>query len=99
MTVGEVFAGVSFKTKLAPELALSTVKGIEYDSRRVGEGFLFFAFEGQHDDGRRFAADAMRKGAVAVVSQSARPAEFSGAWIEVEHGRQALAVAARNFYG
>jgi UDP-N-acetylmuramoyl-L-alanyl-D-glutamate--2,6-diaminopimelate ligase len=99
MTIGEVFAGVSLKADLPQDLAVLTVKGIEYDSRRVGEGYLFFAFEGQHADGRRFAADAIRRGAVAVVSQSARPAEFSGAWIEVEHGRRALALAARNFYG
>src|SRR5215472_18550182 len=98
MTIAEVFAGVALKVDLAPKLASSTVTGIEYDSRRVGEGFLFFAFEGQHADGRRFAADALRKGAVAVVSQSARPADFSGAWIEVAHGRHALAMAARNFY-
>jgi len=99
MTIGEVFAGVSLKADLPGNLALLEVKGIEYDSRRVGEAYLFFAFEGQHADGRRFAADAIRRGAVAVVSQSARPAEFSGAWIEVEHGRRALALAARNFYG
>ena len=99
MTIGEVFAGVSLKADLPPSLALLEVKGIEYDSRRVGEGFLFFAFEGQRADGRRFAADAIRRGAAAVVSQSPRPPEFSGAWIEVEHGRQALALAARNFYG
>jgi UDP-N-acetylmuramoyl-L-alanyl-D-glutamate--2,6-diaminopimelate ligase len=99
MTIGEVFAGVSLKADLTADLAVLAVKGIEYDSRRVGEGYLFFAFEGQHADGRRFAADAIRRGAVAVVSQSARPAEFSGGWIEVEHGRGALALAARNFYG
>src|SRR6266581_4468252 len=58
-----------------------------------------FAFEGQHADGRRFAADAIGRGAAAVVSQSPRPADFSGNWIEVEHGRRALALAARNFYG
>jgi UDP-N-acetylmuramoyl-L-alanyl-D-glutamate--2,6-diaminopimelate ligase len=99
MTIGEVFAGVSLKADLPGDLAMLTVKGIEYDSRRVGEGYLFFAFEGQHADGRRFAADAIRRGAVAVVSQSSRAAEFSDAWIEVEHGRHALATVARNFYG
>ena len=99
MTVGEVFAGVSLKADLAPDLAMAQVKGIEYDSRRIAEGYLFFAFEGQHADGKRFAADAMGRGALAIVSQSPRPAEFSGAWIEVEHGRRALALAARNFYG
>jgi hypothetical protein len=33
------------------------------------------------------------------VSQSPQPADFSGNWIEVEHGRRALALAARSFYG
>jgi len=99
MTVGEVFAGVSLRANLPPDLALLTVSGLEYDSRRASAGSLFFAFEGQHADGRRFAADAIRRGAIAVVSQSPRPADFSGNWIEVEHGRRALALAARNFYG
>src|SRR5437762_219480 len=98
MTLGGVFAGVSLKADLAPDLAPLQVSGLAYDSRRVEAGNLFFAFEGQHADGRRFAPDAIRRGAVAVVSQSPRPADFSGNWIEVEHGRRALALAARNFY-
>jgi len=94
MTVSEVFAGVSLRANLPPNLALLTVTGLEYDSRRVRPGSLFFAFEGQHADGRRFAADAIGRGALAVVSQTPRPADFSGQWIEVEHGRRALALAA-----
>ncbi|HTM51440.1 MAG TPA: UDP-N-acetylmuramoyl-L-alanyl-D-glutamate--2,6-diaminopimelate ligase [Bryobacteraceae bacterium] len=99
MTVAEVFDGVALRAPLPPDLAASTVTGIEYDSRRITAGKLFFAFEGQHADGRRFAADAIRLGALAVVSQPPRPDGFSGAWVEVEHGRRAMAVAARNFYG
>src|SRR5258707_15183019 len=99
MTVGEALAGVSLRANLPLDLASSTATGLEYDSRRIGAGNLFFAFEGQHADGRRFAADAIGRGAIAVVSQSPRPADFSGHWIEVEHGRRALEVAARNFYG
>src|SRR6266849_3160822 len=99
MTLGEVFAGVSLRADLPEDLAKLPVKGLDYDSRKVGAGFLFFAFEGQHADGRRFAADAVLRGALAVVSESPRPDGFSGAWIEVEHGRHALALAARNFYG
>ncbi len=38
-------------------------------------------------------------GAIAAVSELPVPEGFRGAWIEVEHGRQALALAARNFYG
>src|ERR1022692_4845663 len=99
MTIREVLAGVSLAADLAPALASLEIKGIEYDSRRVGEGSLFFAFAGAQVDGRRFAGDAIRRGAAAVVSQSPAPADFSGVWIEVRHGRQALALAARNFYG
>ena len=64
MTLSEVLAGVSLRANLPPDLALSTVTGIEYDSRRIGAGNLFFAFEGQHSDGRRFAADAVARGAL-----------------------------------
>ena len=55
MTIGEVFAGVSLKGDLPPNLASLPVEGVEYDSRLVAPGYLFFAFAGQHADGRRFA--------------------------------------------
>jgi UDP-N-acetylmuramoyl-L-alanyl-D-glutamate--2,6-diaminopimelate ligase len=98
MILGQVLDGVELRAGLAPELASKTVAGLEYDSRRVEKDFLFFAFAGSRVDGRRFAQDAMAKGALAVVSDLARPDDFSGEWIEVAHGRQALATAARNFY-
>jgi UDP-N-acetylmuramoyl-L-alanyl-D-glutamate--2,6-diaminopimelate ligase len=65
----------------------------------VEAGFLFFAFAGAHADGRQFAQAAAAKGAVAVVSELPAPEGFPGTWIEAEHGRQALALASRNFYG
>lgn len=75
------------------------VAGLEYDSRKAGAGFLFFAFQGAKVDGRVFAAQAMEKGACAVVSELDAPAGFTGPWIQVEHGRRALASAAKRFYG
>jgi UDP-N-acetylmuramoyl-L-alanyl-D-glutamate--2,6-diaminopimelate ligase len=98
MTLGQVLDGVKLRGKLAPALASKTVGGLEYDSRRVGKDFLFFAFTGSRLDGRRFADDALARGAVAVASDLARPENFAGAWIEVEHGRRALAQAALNFF-
>jgi UDP-N-acetylmuramoyl-L-alanyl-D-glutamate--2,6-diaminopimelate ligase len=62
---------------------------------------LCFCVSGSRVDGRQFAHDAMARGAVAVVSELPRPEGSRGSnapWIEVEHGRQALAIAARNFY-
>ncbi|MBI3473731.1 MAG: UDP-N-acetylmuramoyl-L-alanyl-D-glutamate--2,6-diaminopimelate ligase [Candidatus Solibacter usitatus] len=99
MTIGEVFSGVRCRGTVSEDLASLEIRGLEYDSRRAGEGFLFFAFPGARTDGRRFAQDALGRGAVAVASESPRPEGFAGNWIEVEHGRRALALAARNFYG
>lgn len=91
--------------ELLPEVALpdglagAEVRGIAYDSRKVEPGFVFFAFPGKKADGRAFAAQAMERGAVAVLSELPQPEGFSGPWIQVEHGRRALALAAREFYG
>src|SRR6266481_6224457 len=98
MTVGEVLAGVRLKQPLAAELARLTVEGLEYDSRHVKSGALFFAFPGARADGRGFAVEAIKAGAIAVASELPPPEGFRGSWIQVEHGRQALALAARNFF-
>jgi UDP-N-acetylmuramoyl-L-alanyl-D-glutamate--2,6-diaminopimelate ligase len=74
------------------------IRGLEYDSRRIEPGWLFFAFQGARADGREFAMQAMERGAAAVVSEQPPPAGFAGPWIEVEHGRRAMALMARTFY-
>src|ERR1700691_3527588 len=99
MTIEQVLLGVKLRNQLAAGLGQESVVGLEYDSRRVLPGFLFFAFPGARADGRQFAQQAVDQGAIAVVSELPAPEGFRGAWIEVEHGRQALALAARNFYG
>jgi UDP-N-acetylmuramoyl-L-alanyl-D-glutamate--2,6-diaminopimelate ligase len=103
MTVSEVLAGVSFRRELPAPLARREVRGIEYDSRRVGKDFLFFAFPGSRVDGREFAQQAVDKGACAIVSELEAPVNWALAgdvpWIQVEHGRHALAIAAKAFYG
>jgi UDP-N-acetylmuramoyl-L-alanyl-D-glutamate--2,6-diaminopimelate ligase len=99
MTLAEVLAGVPLKSTLPPDLAPLPLAGLAYDSRRTGPGYMFFAFPGSKADGRRFAADALSRGAIAIVSESEPPSEFASRWIQVEHGRRALALAARNFFG
>ena len=98
MTLGEVLAGARLKQPLAPDLARLQVEDLEYDSRRVQKGAVFFAFPGTRADGRDFAVRAMKAGAVATISDLPPPEGFAGPWLEVEHGRQALALAARNFF-
>jgi UDP-N-acetylmuramoyl-L-alanyl-D-glutamate--2,6-diaminopimelate ligase len=103
MTLGEILSGVRLRQPLAPELAQTSIQGLEYDSRRVEPGWLFFAFPGSRADGREFAREALARGAVAVASESEAPeglaAHLSERWVQVAHGRQALALAARNFSG
>ncbi len=99
MTLSELLSGVPLAQPLAPASAATQVSGLDYDSRRVERGFAFFAFAGSRSDGRDFAAGAVSRGAVAVVSELEAPEGFAGTWLRVPHGRQALALAARNFYG
>jgi UDP-N-acetylmuramoyl-L-alanyl-D-glutamate--2,6-diaminopimelate ligase len=99
MVVSEVLAGAELQSEIPPALARQTVAGLEYDSRRVQPGSVFFAFPGARVDGRSFAAKAAEQGAIATVSESPAPAGWSAPWIQVAHGRQALALASRTFYG
>src|SRR5580658_3888232 len=98
MTLGELLEGVAIRKDLPSAAAKLSVTGLEYDSRRVKKGFVFFAFVGARVDGRRFAQQALEQGACAVVSEGPRPQDFTGPWIEVERDRWALAAAARNFH-
>lgn len=70
------------------------------DSRLVKPGALFIALAGSRDDGLRYAADAARRGAIAVVGEGERPADLSAAtpYIRVIDARAALARAAARLY-
>ena len=97
MNLRQVLDGVALLRTSGP-LPESAVCGIAYDSRKVAAGFLFFAFSGAKTDGAQFANDAIKKGAIAVVGDRPAPGGFAGLWLQVAHGREALALAARNFF-
>ena len=97
-TLREVLAGTGLEERLPDSLASRPVAGIAYDSRKVQPGFLFFAFQGAHTDGRKYATHALNRGALAVVSELPPPAGFCGTWLETAHGRRTLSLAARNFF-
>ncbi len=99
MTMTEALSEVPLQSELEPSLARTTIQGLDYDSRRIQPGWIFFAFPGARFDGREFAAQAVEKGAVAVISELPAPADFAAPWIRVEHGRHALALASKAFYG
>jgi UDP-N-acetylmuramoyl-L-alanyl-D-glutamate--2,6-diaminopimelate ligase len=75
------------------------VSSVEYDSRRVKPGTVFVAMRGESSDGNRFIDQAIRAGAVAVVTDSAEEKPRQGvAWAVTVHGRRALARVSANFY-
>src|ERR1700722_9213714 len=75
------------------------VSSVEYDSRRVKPGSAFGAMRGESSDGNRVIDQAIRAGAVAVVTDSAAEKPRDGiAWAVVPHGRRALARVSANFY-
>ena len=68
------------------------VTGVAYDSRKVAAGELFVAIPGFKQDGRRFAADAVGRGAAAVVAEGGDPLPGSAIpRIIVPSSREALA--------
>ncbi|HET9406139.1 MAG TPA: UDP-N-acetylmuramoyl-L-alanyl-D-glutamate--2,6-diaminopimelate ligase [Candidatus Sulfotelmatobacter sp.] len=75
------------------------VSSVEYDSRRVRPGSVFFAMRGESSDGNRFIDQAIQAGAVAVVTDSPSEKPREGvAWAVVPRGRRALAKLSANFY-
>jgi UDP-N-acetylmuramoyl-L-alanyl-D-glutamate--2,6-diaminopimelate ligase len=73
------------------------VRGLTHDSRRVRPGMLFCALPGAALDGATFAADALARGAAAVLGQSPPPAGASG--VEVPDARAAIGPVAHAFWG
>ena len=58
---------------LAPPIDSLVVSGVQIDSRKVRPGDLFLACSGYQHDGRRYIAEAIAAGAVAVVSEALYP--------------------------
>lgn len=80
------------------------IKGLSADSRKVAPGYLFAALPGTKTDGRRFIDEALRRGAVAVLTTPdtmiERPAERTPvALVTDANPRRQLACLAARYYG
>ena len=79
---------------VAPEYAERTFAGANFDTRRLQAGELFVAITGARD-GHSFAADAMQKGAAAVLASKPLSPEIPA--IYVENTVEALQAIAREY--
>jgi UDP-N-acetylmuramoyl-L-alanyl-D-glutamate--2,6-diaminopimelate ligase len=97
MSLGHLADGIV--DPLPPELAEIAISGLTADSREVLPGYVFAALAGTRADGSRFIADAVSRGAAAVLA--GRDAVMGGSRIPVmvaANPRRALALMAARFY-
>ncbi|ODT29634.1 MAG: UDP-N-acetylmuramoyl-L-alanyl-D-glutamate--2,6-diaminopimelate ligase [Hyphomicrobium sp. SCN 65-11] len=94
-------------SKLVPEevaapaaIPLIDIKGLTADSRAVAPGFLFAALAGSRTDGARFVADALAKGAAAILAAEGAAIEASQhvPVLRAREPRRALSLMAARFH-
>jgi UDP-N-acetylmuramoyl-L-alanyl-D-glutamate--2,6-diaminopimelate ligase len=73
------------------------VADLAYDTRATTPGTLFFCVRGERVDGHTLAAEAMARGAVAIVVE--RPLPLPLPQLVVDDSRAAMAPAADEFFG
>jgi UDP-N-acetylmuramoyl-L-alanyl-D-glutamate--2,6-diaminopimelate ligase len=75
------------------------VRGVAADSRQVRPGYVFVAVPGTQADGWAYADEAVRRGAVAVVSGAGEAPKAGVCHVRVADPRLALARLSRAFHG
>ncbi len=85
------------KAELEGPAGALDISGLSSDSRKITPGMAFVAIAGSKADGAGFIADAVAKGAAAVIASHA--AETSVPVLVVSEPRRFLSVAASHFYG
>ncbi len=80
----------------------AVIERLSSDSRQAGRGAAFFAYPGEHADGRRYIGDALARGAAAVVWEEEgfgwRP-EWRAPNVPVRGLKQQAGLLASRFYG
>ena len=88
MELGELIRASGLAAELRGDPTVE-IRDLAYDSRRVGDGTLFFCFPGEKTDGHDFASGAVEAGAAALVVE--RPLDLEVPQAQVEDARAAMA--------
>ena len=98
----EIRLGSSAPVPYAPSFVWPSsllITGMEYDSRNIKAGNLYFALSGLHVDGHAFIPDALNRGAAAVVHQRKLSEYKEGVlYILAKDSRFAMSPLADAFY-
>jgi UDP-N-acetylmuramoyl-L-alanyl-D-glutamate--2,6-diaminopimelate ligase len=84
---------------IIPPEADPEISGITDDSRRVGSGTVFVAVPGTSLDGHAYIADAVKRGAAAVVAERTGAIPLGVPVVRVPSSRAVLSVLAARYYG
>jgi UDP-N-acetylmuramoyl-L-alanyl-D-glutamate--2,6-diaminopimelate ligase len=95
MKLSAIIQGTGARGDAGGDPEITRVTG---DSREAVPGALFFALPGAERDGHDFAADAVRRGAIAVVAERPVPCA-PAALLLAPSARRAMALAAATFHG
>src|SRR5436190_7260804 len=95
MDLERVIEALAPKDVVAP--AAVELTDLAYDARAVTAGALFFCVPGERFDGHAFAADAVERGAAAVVAE--RRLDLGVPQLVVDDSRSAMGVLAAPFFG
>ncbi|SEH71183.1 UDP-N-acetylmuramoylalanyl-D-glutamate--2,6-diaminopimelate ligase [Halobacillus karajensis] len=83
--------------KVTQSITDLTITGLSMDSRTTGPGDVFVCLRGVDVDGHRFAREAVKKGAVAVIAEET--VDVTVPVVLVNDTSRALAMAASAYYG
>ncbi|HXD31746.1 MAG TPA: UDP-N-acetylmuramoyl-L-alanyl-D-glutamate--2,6-diaminopimelate ligase [Pyrinomonadaceae bacterium] len=93
---------MTITTKTIAEITGATLDGdpnseitdVIHNSKQAKPGSLFVAVRGELFDAHKFVPQVMAAGAAGVISEESVPENFTGAWLQVENVRRAMALAA-----
>lgn len=97
--LNSLFTRIPVQLISAEPLPAVEITGIAFDSREVKPGYVFIPLVGQAVDGHRFIADAVKRGAAAVVGSKPLVEDIGVPYVQVADTRVALAYISAAFYG
>ena len=100
--MNEIFKDIEYE--ILKEGKKFEIKGIEYDSRKIKEDFIFVAMTGNTVDGHNFIQKAIDNGAKIIITEkNINISEYKNAddisFILVKNIRKKLGIIASNYYG
>ena len=92
--------GASTESFSTAQLA-TPVQGIAVESSKISSGFIFVALPGEHTHGAHFVADALSRGAIALITdeEGARISSVQIPLLKIENTREMVGTLSSFVYG